>query len=121
VSNPDAKSFAREAENAAANFLRKRGYRILHRNYTTRVGEIDLIASDHRTICFVEVKGRSTKDFGSAEASVTPVKQKRLRRTAQIFLARNKLAESDCRFDVVAVTPCLKGSGYDCELILDAF
>ncbi len=89
----------REAERA----LVAAGYRILERNFRTKRGEIDLIAQEHGTLCFVEVKGRLTRTFGSPAGSVTLEKQRRIRSVAEAYLARSGGADRSCRFDVVAV------------------
>jgi len=89
----------REAERA----LVAARYRILERNFRTPRGEIDLIAEENGTLCFVEVRGRSGPAFGSAAESVTLEKQRRIRRTAEAYLARAGGAERRCRFDVVCV------------------
>lgn len=90
-------------ERAAAEFLGNAGYQILHRNYRFRRGEIDIIARDGQTVVFVEVKTRSGRSHGEPEEAVTQEKVRRIRRIASAYLARRRLAECDCRFDVVAV------------------
>lgn len=90
-------------ENLACAELERRGYAILERRYRTRFGEIDIIAQDGSTIVFVEVKARLTDDFGGAAAAVTGWKQRRIAQMAIDYLARRKLHECPCRFDVVAV------------------
>jgi len=121
MAHTSKQSFGEQAEELAAGFLRRRGYRILHRNYRTRLGEIDLIATERRTVCFVEVKGKRGGDFGPPQSAVTRTKQLHLRRAAKAFLAREQLHDVDCRFDVVTVQPAPDGQGYACELIRDAF
>ena len=90
-------------ENLACAELRRRGYAILDRRYRTRFGEIDIIARDGPTIVFVEVKARLTSDFGGAAAAITGWKQRRIAEMAVDYLARRRLHECPCRFDVVAV------------------
>jgi putative endonuclease len=89
-----------EGERAAARYLRRRGLRIITRNYRTTRGEIDLIARDGDTLVFVEVK---TRRAGRPAEAVTPQKQRRLTLAALNFLRRFELLEQRCRFDVVAV------------------
>lgn len=98
------------AESLACAHLEARGFRILARNLQARTGEIDIAGMDGPVLAFVEVRQRSTGQFGGAAASVGPHKQARLVRTAQIWLPRlagRFLAGSipPCRFDVVAVHP----------------
>ncbi len=73
------------------------------RRYRRRGGEIDIIARDGPTIVFVEVKTRSGRDFGGGGDAVGPFKRRRLAAIALDFLARHRLTEAPCRFDVVAI------------------
>ncbi len=90
-------------EDLACAELLRRGYAILERRYRTRFGEIDIIARDRETVVFVEVKARLTGDFGGAAAAVTGWKQRRIADMAVDYLARRRLHECPCRFDVVAI------------------
>lgn len=90
-------------ERAAARFLRKQGYRILARQYSSPAGEIDLIALDGETIVFVEVKTRADTAAGEPAEAVTPAKQKQLTKLALAYLKRRKLLQRRARFDVVSV------------------
>ena len=90
-------------ENMAARYLEKQGYKILARQYRSRQGEIDLVAQDGRVVVFVEVKGRQNTAFGLPQEAVDRRKQQRLWKVAQHFLWANRLQESLCRFDVVAI------------------
>ena len=90
-------------EDLASRELTSRGYAILARRYHTRHGEIDIVAQDGETIVFVEVKRRRTREFGTAAEAVTRWKQRRVAAMAVDYLARNRLADRPCRFDVVAI------------------
>jgi putative endonuclease len=90
-------------EDLAVEELERRGYSILARRYRTARGEIDIVARDGDTIVFVEVKTRVTGEFGTAAEAVTPWKQKRLVSMGVDYLARNRLTNKPCRFDVVAI------------------
>lgn len=90
-------------ENLAVSELTRRGYAILDRRYRTRHGEIDIVADDRGTIVFVEVKARATREFGGAAEAVTPFKQRRLVSMAVDYLARRRLTDRPCRFDVVTI------------------
>jgi putative endonuclease len=93
-------------EQLAARWLQARGVQPLQRNFSCRVGEIDLIAVDGVSLVFVEVRARSNPRFASAAASVDRRKQQRLLRAAQCFLLSNpQLAHMPCRFDVIAIEP----------------
>jgi len=89
----------REAERA----LVAARYRIIDRNFRTKRGEIDLIAEENGTLCFVEVKGRLTRAYGAPAESVTLEKQRRIRSAAESYLAGAGGAARPCRFDVVCV------------------
>ena len=95
--------FGKEGEDIAVRELERRGYEILARRYRTRYGEIDIVASDTGTIVFIEVKARATDEFGTAAEAVTASKQRRLASMATDYLARNRLTDRPCRFDVVAI------------------
>ena len=92
-----------QGENLAVAELERRGYAILARRYRTRHGEIDIVARDGETVVFVEVKAKDTAEFGSAAEAVGARKQKRIVSMAVDYLARNRLTNSPCRFDVVAI------------------
>ena len=91
-------------ENLAAEFLRRKGYRILGRNVRVgRVGELDIIARQGATVVFVEVKARRSDRFGLPEEALTPAKRLHLRRAIAGWLAMRGLSEARFRTDVVAV------------------
>ncbi len=93
------------AEQVALDYLLSRGLRLVARNFRVRVGELDLVMADGDQLVFVEVRRRASTRFGGAAASVTPAKQRRVRRAAQAFLvaARVEGAWPAARFDVVAI------------------
>jgi putative endonuclease len=106
-------------EEAAVQYLRQHGYRILERNYRCRFGEIDLIARDGSILAFVEVKTRRSQKYGPAAAAVTLQKQRHLIKASQAYLIQRKKADELCRFDVVTVE--LDAQQPHIELIKDAF
>lgn len=86
----------------AEEYLINKGYKILERNFRNRSGEIDIIAKDGEYFCFVEVKYRTTNDFGSPLEAVDYRKQNQIRKVAMFYLMKNKLSEwTPCRFDVI--------------------
>lgn len=89
-------------EAQVAAYLRAHGYRIVSSNYRCRFGEIDLIARDGQTLCFVEVKMRSNLSFGLPREYVTASKRDKLRTTAEYYLATHDI-DACCRFDVAEV------------------
>jgi putative endonuclease len=93
----------KSGEDIAVGFLGKNGYKILARNYKNKFGEIDVIAKEHGTICFLEVKSRYSKRFGAPQEAVTGRKQRQISRAALCFLKENNLLGSSARFDVVSV------------------
>jgi putative endonuclease len=97
------KLFGDRGERAAVNFLKQQGFRIVERNYSTPLGEIDIVAVDGTTIVFVEVKTRSSLIAGRPEEAVTNEKQKKLTQMALAYLKKHKLLEHPARFDVVAI------------------
>ena len=96
--------FGTRSERAAARFLRRAGFRILCRNYTTSLGEIDIIALDGRCIVFVEVRSTGSDDPTRPAESVDRAKQTRLTDLALDFLRRKHLLDQAARFDVLAVS-----------------
>lgn len=97
------KLFGSRGERTAATFLKRQGFRIVERNYSTPWGEIDLVALDGTTIVFVEVKTRSSLVAGRPEEAVTLDKQKKLTQMALAYLKKHQLLEHSARFDVVAI------------------
>lgn len=89
-------------EAQAAEYLRKKGYRIVGANYRCRHGEIDLIAQKGRYLVFVEVKLRANDAFAEAREFVDHRKQERLRSAALLYLSQNE-TDLQPRFDVVEV------------------
>lgn len=102
MSGGDRRLLGRWGEHAAANWMRENGYQLLAAGYHCRFGEIDLIASKGRYLCFVEVKLRRNADFAQAREFVDQRKQEKLRQTAQHYLCEHD-ADLQPRFDVVEV------------------
>lgn len=86
----------------AADYLRRKHYKIIATNYRCRVGEIDIIAANREYLAFVEVKLRKNADFAEAREFVTYSKQNRIRSTAALYLAWNP-TELQPRFDVIEI------------------
>lgn len=89
-------------EALAAEYLRKKKYKIVATGYRCRFGEIDLIVSDKEFLIFVEVKLRKSDQFASAMDFVDYRKQNRIRTTAGLFLSQNP-TELQPRFDVIEI------------------
>ena len=95
-------------EKYAADLLKRKGYKILFRNFRSKFGEIDIIAKDHSTgsgqatLVFIEVKTRWSKKFGQPEEAVTPTKLRHLEKAAQYFKLLHPNTPDLMRIDVVA-------------------
>jgi putative endonuclease len=109
----------KKGEEAALRFLKRKGYRILQKNYVCKMGEVDLIAKEKDTLVFIEVKTRTSTTFGPPQLAVNAAKQIQLSQAALCFLKENKLEDVRARFDVVAIL--LGPEGEKIELIQDAF
>ena len=93
-------------EDQAVEFLLQAGLTVEERNFSCKLGEIDIICSQGEQLIFVEVRYRSHPGFGSPAASVDRRKQRKIIRTAQFYLqGRRQLRDKFCRFDVLAFTP----------------
>jgi len=100
--------FGQSAESEAEQFLRRKGYRILARNERAPSGELDLVTRSGSVLVFVEVKARGSSTHGGAVEAVDGRKQARLVRLAAQYLARHRLRDQPCRFDVIL---CAGGTG----------
>ncbi|MBF0467704.1 MAG: YraN family protein [Desulfamplus sp.] len=130
--------FGQKAEEAAAIFLEGRGYKILERNYRTRLAEIDIIAScsdnlnstfcidalNQNTPCrdtlvFIEVKARNSTRYGLPSEAVSVSKQKKIISAALHYLREHKIADTRIRFDVM--TMLFQNGHYQIKIIPNAF
>ena len=98
------KRLGREGEEIAEKFLKKKGYKLIERNYRCKSGEVDLIVLDHKVIVFVEVKTRSDHSFGSPFEAVEARKQSKMIAAARVFLHERSLHQRDARFDVIGIS-----------------
>ena len=90
-------------ERVAAAFLRRHGYRVLYRNYRTVRGEIDLICRCGELLVFVEVRTRSSEEFGRPAESIDAAKQESVRQAARSYLGLLRREDLRYRFDAVEV------------------
>lgn len=102
MSGQESRLRGRWGEDQAAEYLRRKGFRVTDFNWKCRFGEIDLIAEDGVYLCFVEVKLRKTAAYGSAAAFVDWHKQQRLRTAAELYLAGRPTGLQP-RFDVIEI------------------
>ena len=99
----DKITLGRKGEDSAVLFLEQHGYRIVERNFRTRLGEIDIIARDGKTICFIEVKTRASVHLGTPFEAVTRSKQLKISQMALLYLKSKNLMRLPARFDVIAI------------------
>ena len=97
------KSRGKQAERLACAFLRANGFEVLERNVRFPVGEIDLIAQEGRTLCFIEVRSTGSEKWGGPLASITNRKRRRIQKAARWYWHRRPIKLPEARFDVVAV------------------
>lgn len=108
-------------ENLAARYLQRKGFKILDKNFLSRIGEIDLIASRKDLLVFCEVKTRLNKEFGEPFEAVTTYKQERLRRLAECYLQKNQYCFGEVRFDVISILLADGGTRAQIDHIKNAF
>ena len=104
-------------EEVAANFLRKKGYVILERDWHSKHRDIDIIAQDGDTTVFVEVKTRRSRDFGDPLEAVDHQKRNNLRNAIQHYLNYRNI--TNYRFDVISIVGTINCSNPDIEHIED--
>lgn len=114
-------TLGKAGEDLAAAHLRQNNYRIIERNFRSKLGEIDIIASIGKTLIFCEVKTRLSTRYGYPFEAVTSRKQQTIRAVAELYLAMAKgLYEFDSiRFDVISILR--EGRSFKVEHITNAF
>ena len=93
----------------AEDYLKKKGYKILERNYRCPLGELDLVGVDGKVVVFVEVKVRSENLFGAPLEAVDWRKKKKMVKAALFFLSQYRLHQRDARFDVIGISKSARG------------
>jgi putative endonuclease len=104
-------------EKKGLSYLKKRGYKVIERNFRTVFGEIDIIARDGGTLCFIEVKFRGSDRFGRPAEAVNRAKQARIVKSALQYIKENNIEKGSFRFDALLFGP----GENEAELIKDAF
>jgi putative endonuclease len=118
----DRRQIGRQAEQYAAELLRRRGYRILETNVRYRFGELDLIAEDGASLVFVEVRARKPGRYGRAIETLTRAKRRRVYLGVERYLQERRVDPSrPVRIDVVAIDLDGAGRPTRAEVIPDAF
>jgi putative endonuclease len=113
-------SLGERGETAACRFLKAQGYEILERNYKCKLGEIDVIARRRGRLAFIEIKTRTSAQFGMPQEAVDLRKQEKIFKVAQWYLKEKNLSGSPVAFDVVAIL-WREGQTPEISLIADAF
>ena len=108
-----------EGEKIAAAYLKKNGYEIIEINFRCPIGEIDIVAKEENDLVFVEVKTRKSIELGYPEQAVGMRKQKKMSQLALWYMQKRKIADTNARFDVVAIT--LMPEKNEVKLIQNAF
>jgi len=98
----------KKGEQLAVDFLIENGYKIVERNYRFDKAEVDIIAKKEDTLAIIEVKTRSTSDFGNPQDFVKPKQVKRLVKAVDEYVTVNKL-DIEVRFDIIAIVKNKKG------------
>ncbi len=120
VKGKTTRTIGEETESLACQYLQAQGLRLLERNFSVALGEIDLIMKDRHSLVFIEVRYRRNNNFGSGAETITPGKQRKLLATAACYLQRNpQQADRPARFDVVSMV--MENSRYSINWIRNAF
>lgn len=98
-----SRDIGNQAEDQATAALIADGYEVLKRNYNTRVGEIDVVATKDGYICFVEVKYRNPRGYGTAVDAITKSKMRKILATARLYLYEEGKQDADYRIDAVVI------------------
>lgn len=114
-------TMGRAGEEAAAGHLKKKGLRIVKRNFRCRMGELDIVARDGPCLVFVEVRTVAGSAFGTAQESVNRKKRDKIRQVAMYYIQSEKVRDVPLRFDVVAVTMDPGGRVLKIDHIVNAF
>ncbi|MFH2011210.1 MAG: YraN family protein [Pseudomonadota bacterium] len=112
-------SLGKRGEEIAVSYLKGLKYKIIERNYKCKFGEVDIIAKDKKTVTFIEVKTRSSLEYGHPSQGVDKRKQYQISKVALDYINKKNIQNLDTRFDVVTVQ--ISEEGEKVELIKDAF
>ena len=116
----DRQEVGRLGEKLAQRFLKRRGYRVRETNFHCRGGEIDVVAQQRDCLVFIEVRTKSSLDFGTPEESITRAKKEKLIASALTYVDTHQNLPSSWRIDVVAIEIDDKGKAKRIELIENA-
>jgi len=110
----------KKGELLAEAFLKSKGYKIIARNYRTRLGELDIIGEDKGCVVFIEVRSVNSFRFGSPLCTVNRKKQSRIAKASLAYIKKYGLQYKDCRFDVISIEG-VDSPDPKIDLIRDAF
>lgn len=97
-------AIGQDAEDDALAYLCQHGLKLVGRNFSCVTGEVDLIMRDHDYLVFIEVRARSSQDYGGGIASVTYGKRKKILKTASFYMMKHKVHDKfPVRFDVISI------------------
>lgn len=102
------KELGEKGEDLAKAYLEREGYRILERNFRTRFGELDIVATKKREYFFVEVKARSTPNYGHPLEVVPFYRLERLKKMTLFYAAKNKLLNQNLHISLLGIDLCEK-------------
>lgn len=106
-------------EDLASGYLKDKGYRIINKNFKLPLGEIDVVARDKNSVCFIEVKARTYPYKYEPVEAVDEAKKKKIINTAQVFIKRHNFYQNKIRFDVLSIIKYKKATEF--YLIKGAF
>ena len=115
------KATGKLGEQIAADFLSRKGYTIITRNFQTRSGEIDIIARDGDTLVFIEVKTRKNEKFGKPIEQIDEKKANRIRITAEEYIVKQNCKNMDCRLDAISVNMDGETHDFHVEHFINSF
>lgn len=113
------KDKGKHGEQIASNFLKRKDYKIIQRNFNTKFGEIDIICRRNEIIVFVEVKWRNNFNYEQAIESINVPKINKIRNTASVYLQEIGEPDAVCRFDVITIFE--KGNSVKISHVENAF
>ena len=114
-------SIGKQGEQLAQEYIRQQGYTLLEKNFRCKVGELDLIAKDRHMVVFLEVRTKTSTAYGPAYNSVTPHKQRQVKRVALFYIAQHNLVNTQFRFDVIGITLNPQSGEHRLDHIQNAF
>lgn len=114
------KDIGKKGELIAASYLEKKGYEIIDMNYTTRYGELDLVALERDCVVFVEVKTRKFNTYGLPEDNVTVQKLSKIEKAALVWLQSHPESPDDWRVDVISIIIGSDGNAQDVQHFIQA-